>query len=62
MPDVINPALIEAVGFPGFVCLILFWFIKVLLTNQQNMLNDLKTTLAQNTETLRIIAAKLDKE
>lgn len=60
MPDVLNPALIEAVGFPGFVCLILFWFIKTLLVNQQKLLTDLQTTITQNTEILRAISAKLE--
>lgn len=53
--------LINTIGFPIFVCLILFWFIKTYLTKLINQLTDFNIKLTENTASLEKLNEKLDK-
>ena len=44
--------LIDTVGFPIFICLCLMWFIKGTLAKHSELMNEIKNSLAANTESL----------
>ena len=50
--------LINSVGFPIGMCVALFWFCNNTLKGQQELLNQFKDTLRDNTEALRQLVEK----
>ena len=51
--------LINSVGFPIGMCIALFWFCSNTLKGQQDLLNQFKDTIRDNTEVLRQLAEKV---
>lgn len=51
--------LVNSVGFPIGMCIALFWFCHNTLKGQQELLNQFKDTLRDNTEALRQLADKI---
>ena len=51
--------LINSVGFPIGMCVALFWFCHNTLKGQQELLNQFKDTIRDNTEALRQLAEKV---
>ena len=52
-------ALIDAMGFPIFICLVLLWFIKNTLTKHSELMIEIQKSLAANTESIRMLIEKL---
>lgn len=50
--------LINSVGFPIGMCIALFWFCSNTLKGQQEILDQFKDTIRDNTEALRQLAEK----
>ena len=51
--------IINSVGFPIGMCIALFWFCQDILKKQQELLNQFKDAIRDNTETLRQLAEKV---
>ena len=51
--------LINSVGFPIGMCIALFWFCSNTLKRQQELLDQFKDTIHDNTEALRQLAEKI---
>ena len=51
--------IINSVGFPIGMCVALFWFCNNTLKGQQDLLNQFKDTLRDNTEALRQLVEKV---
>ena len=51
--------LINSVGFPIGMCVALFWFCQNTLKGQQELLNQFKDTIRDNTEALRQLSEKI---
>ena len=45
-------AIIDTMGFPIFICLVLLWFIKGTMAKHSELLNEIKSSIAANTESL----------
>ena len=54
--------LINTVGFPIFICLVLLWFIKGTLAKHSELMNEIKISLAANTETIKLLVQKLEEK
>lgn len=52
-------ALIDTMGFPIFICLVLLWFIKNTLAKHSELMIEIQKSLAANTETIRLLVQKL---
>ena len=52
-------ALIDTMGFPIFICLVLLWFIKGTLAKHSDLMNEIKNSLAANTESIKLLIQKL---
>ena len=52
-------AVIDTMGFPIFICLVLLWFIKGTLAKHSELMNEIKSSLAANTESIKILIQKL---
>ena len=52
-------ALIDTMGFPIFICLVLLWFIKNTLTKHSELMIEIQKSLAANTESVRMLIEKL---
>ena len=52
-------ALIDTMGFPIFICLVLLWFIKNTLTKYSQLMEEIQKSLAANTESIKILIQKL---
>ena len=50
--------LVNSVGFPIGMCIALFWFCSNTLKGQQELLDQFKDTIRDNTEALRQLAEK----
>ena len=51
--------LIDTMGFPIFICLVLLWFIKGTLTRHSELMSEIQKSLAANTESIRLLIQKL---
>jgi hypothetical protein len=51
--------LIDTMGFPIFICLVLLWFIKNTLTKHSQLMEEIQKSLAANTESIRLLIQKL---
>ena len=52
-------ALIDTMGFPIFICLVLLLFIKNTLTKHSELMIEIQKSLAANTESIRMLIEKL---
>lgn len=52
-------AIINTMGFPIFICLVLLWFIKNTLTKHSELMIEIQKSLAANTDSIRILIEKL---
>lgn len=52
-------ALIDTMGFPIFICLVLLWFIKNTLIKHSELMIEIQKSLAANTESIRMLIEKL---
>lgn len=52
-------ALIDTMGFPIFICLVLLWFIKGTLAKHSELMNEIKNSLAANTESIKLLIQKI---
>ena len=51
--------LIDTMGFPIFICLVLLWFIKGTLQKHSQLMDEIQKSLAANTESIRLLIQKL---
>ena len=51
--------IIDTMGFPIFICLVLLWFIKNTLTKHSELMIEIQKSLAANTDSIRILIDKL---
>ena len=51
--------LINTMGFPIFICLVLLWFIKSTLQKHSQLMDEIQKSLEANTESIRILIQKL---
>ena len=52
-------AIIDTMGFPIFICLVLLWFIKNTLTKHSELMIEIQKSLAANTDSIRMLIEKL---
>lgn len=52
-------ALIDTMGFPIFICLVLLWFIKTTLAKHSELMIEIQKSLAANTDSIRLLVQKL---
>lgn len=52
-------ALIDTMGFPIFICLVLLWFIKNTLARHSELMGEIQKSLTANTESIRLLIQKL---
>jgi len=52
-------ALIDTMGFPIFICLVLLWFIKNTLVKHSELMSEIQKSLAANTDSIRLLLQKL---
>lgn len=52
-------ALIDTMGFPIFICLVLLWFIKNTLVKHSELMIEIQKSLAANTDSIRLLVQKL---
>lgn len=52
-------AVIDTMGFPIFICLVLLWFIKGTLAKHSELMNEIKNSLAANTDSIKLLIQKL---
>lgn len=53
-------AIIDTMGFPIFIVLVLLYFIRGTLTKHSELMNEIKNSLAANTESIRLLINKLE--
>ena len=51
--------LIDTMGFPIFICLVLLWFIKNTLSKHSDLMAEIQKSLAANTESIKLLIDKL---
>ena len=54
--------LIDTMGFPIFICLVLLWFIKGTMTKHSELMIEIQRSLAVNTETIKLLVQKLEEK
>ena len=52
-------AIIDTMGFPIFICLVLLWFIKGTLAKHSELMVEIQKSLAANTESIELLIQKL---
>ena len=52
-------AIIDTMGFPVFICLVLLWFIKNTLTKHSELMIEIQKSLAANTDSIRMLIEKI---
>ena len=52
-------AIIDTMGFPIFICLVLLWFIKNTLAKHSELMIEIQKSLAANTDSIKILIDKL---
>ena len=51
--------IIDNMGFPIFICLVLLWFIKDTLAKHSELMCEIQKSLAANTESIELLIQKL---
>ena len=52
-------AIIDTMGFPIFICLVLLWFIRNTLAKHSELMIEIQKSLAANTDSIRMLIEKL---
>ena len=52
-------AIIDTMGFPIFICLVLLWFIKNTLAKHSELMIEIQKSLAANTDSIKMLIEKL---
>lgn len=52
-------ALIDTMGFPIFICLVLLRYIKNTLSKHTDLMVEIQKSLAANTESIKLLISKL---
>ena len=52
-------AIIDTMGFPTFICLVLLWFIKGTLAKHSDLMVEIQKSLAANTDSIKLLIQKL---
>ena len=52
-------ALIDTMGFPIFICIVLMWYIKGTLNKHSELMTEIQKSLSANTESIRLLITKL---
>ena len=52
-------AIIDNMGFPIFICLVLLWFIKGTLARHSELMVEIQKSLDANTESIKLLIQKL---
>ena len=52
-------AIIDTMGFPIFICLVLLWFIKGTLVRHSELMGEIQKSLSANTESIKLLIQKL---
>ena len=52
-------AIIDTMGFPIFICLVLLWFIKGTLARHSELMGEIQKTLEAITESIKLLIQKL---
>ena len=55
-------ALIDTMGFPIFICLVLMWYIKGTLAKHSELMTEIQKSLSANTESIRLLITKLQEK
>lgn len=53
-------AIIDTMGFPIFIVLVLLWFIKGTLAKHGELMTEIQKSLAANTDSIRLLISKLE--
>ena len=51
--------IINTMGFPIFICLVLLWFIKTTITKHYELMIEIQKSLEANTDSIRMLTEKL---
>lgn len=51
--------IINTMGFPIFICLVLLWFIKNTLAKHSELMIEIQKSLAANTDSIKMLIEKL---
>lgn len=51
--------LIDTMGFPIFICIVLMWYIKGTLIKHSELMTEIQKSLSANTESIRLLITKL---
>ena len=54
--------LIDTMGFPIFICLVLIWYIKGTLAKHSELMTEIQKSLSANTESIRLLITKLQEK
>ena len=54
--------LIDTMGFPIFICLVLMWYIKGTLAKHSELMTEIQKSLSANTESIRLLITKLQEK
>ena len=52
-------SLIDTMGFPIFICIVLLWFIKSTLVKHSELMIEIQKSLDTNTESIHLLIQKL---
>ena len=52
-------AIIDTMGFPIFICLVLLWFIKGTLARHTELMGEIQKSLTAITESIKLMIQKL---
>jgi hypothetical protein len=52
-------AIIDTMGFPIFICLVLLWFIKGAIAKHYELMVEIQKSLAANTNSIELLIQKL---
>lgn len=52
-------SLIDTMGFPIFICLVLLWYIKGILNKHSELMGEIQKSLSANTDSIRLLIEKL---
>ena len=55
-------AIIDTMGFPIFICLVLLWFIKGTLAKHSELMGEIQKSLAANTESIKLLIQKYESK
>ena len=54
--------LIDTMGFPIFICLVLMWYSKGTFAKHSELMTEIQKSLSANTESIRLLITKLQEK